>query len=105
MDAGEQDGRNGLACLVEVFPECERFYRVSAKSGREEVVEEIPHGGVGVVCFERNFWSLDREPFPAVRLDGHDERRGDEHGDNPRGHSRVPVVFDFAEGDFMEYII
>ena len=96
LDAGEQYCRNRLACLVELFAEGEGFYGVATETGREQVVEKIAHGRVGVVCLERNFRPLDRKSFPAVRLDDHDEGRGDEHGDNPGRHADVPVVDDFA---------
>ena len=104
MDSGEQHRRNRLACLVEFFAECERFYGIASETGRQQVVEKVAQGGVGVVCPERNFRPLHRKTFPAVRLDGHDECRRDEHGDNPGGHADVPVTDDFVQRNSVEDI-
>ena len=104
LDAGEQYCRNRLACLVELFAEGERLYRIAAKTGREQVVEKITHGRVGVVRLERNFRTLYRKPLPAVRLDDHDESRCDKHRDNPRCHANVPVLDDLCEWNLVENI-
>ena len=60
----------------------------------QQVVEEVTHGGVGVVSLEWNLWTLYRKSFPAVRLDGHDKRCRDKHCQNPWRHADVPVVDD-----------
>lgn len=104
MDAGEQYRRNRLTCLVELFAEGERLYGIASETGRQQVVEKVAQGGVGVVCLERNFRTLHRKAFPAVRLDGHDECRCDKHGDNPGGHADVPVLDDICERNLVENI-
>ena len=73
MDAGEQYRRNRLTCLVELFAEGERLYRIAAETGRKQIVEEIPHSGVGVVCLERNLRALHGKSLPAVRLYDHNK--------------------------------
>ena len=89
---------------MEFFAERERLYGIASETGRQQVVEKVAQGGVGVVRLERNFRTLHRKAFPAVRLNGHDECRCDKHGDNPGGHADVPVADDFVQRNSVEDI-
>lgn len=102
MNSGNKNCGNGLAGLVEPLSKGEGFYCISAKAGRKNVVEKISQSGIGVVCFERNAWTLYRKAFPAVCLDNHDEGCCNAHGDDPGEHPDIPVLAHFDERDLVE---
>ncbi len=104
LDAGKQDCGYRLARLVEFFAKRQRLDGVATESSREQIVEKVAHGRVGVVRLEWNFWPLHRKPFPAVRLNCHGKRCRNKHRDNPWRHAYVPVCDDICKGNFVENV-